>query len=153
MTMNKKAFTLVELGIVAIIVGVLVLVGIPNMLKSINRNYALDAMRNLMNIYTAQHKYAQEQSGAYTGFCDNACLRTTLELNIVPTGGTTYTCGDFAGTFACAAQNTNFTIMIDPDIPIIPQSTPVYCNGSMPSNTYNPCCVQTAGHNPGDQCP
>ena len=158
--MNKEAFTLVELGIVAIIVGVLVLVGIPNMLKSINRNYALDAMRNLITIYTAEHNYAQN-NGNYLIPCDLDCINnasTGLGLNIISSNGVIYSCRitGVGGISLCeASSGLLYQLIAILDNPINSTAVPVYCNmnGAFPFDTYNPCCWHNGSKTPGTNCP
>lgn len=151
--MNKNAFTLIELAVVAICVGVLLLVGIPSMLKSINRNYAVDAMRNLVAIYNAEHKYAQEH-GNYLITSD----LKQLGLNLISTSGVVYSVFDLGFPsptyFGWADAGSLYSMKINLDLPISTQTTPVYCNGDFPSNSYNPCCVDHAhSHVPGSLCP
>lgn len=154
--MNKRAFTLIELAVVAICVGVLLLIGVPSMLTSIKRNYALDAMRNIINIYTAQHKYAQEHDGSYLFPVDQDALGLRIvQIDI------SYQCTILSGRNICYAEYNNgvypnFRVKIDLDMPIVSSPTPVYCESGLPGvNTKNPCCANEAltGKNLGDQCP
>ncbi len=159
--MNKKSgFTLIELGIVAIIVGILVLVGIPNMIKGVNRGYAQDGLRNLMAIYAAEQNYAQNNDGKHfpavgTAHCDLNCMNGGLSLNIVQSGSNLYDCSNAAEVVTCTLSNTPaaFKLVSVSNLSISVNSNPVYCFNDLPNSTYNPCCPLTAGHVPGDACP
>ncbi len=144
-----KAFTLVEIIVVLIIVAVLAAIAIPNFTGMTNRAYAQDAMRNLMAIYAAQVNYAQNSVGGV--YCIASCnslsnIDTNLGLNIVSSGGTTYNCssGD------CIATSSSFTMQLVPGSPVNVGTVPVYCgSGSAPYPT-NPCC---SGGAVGATCP
>ncbi len=151
--MGTKAFTLVEVVVTAIIVGILAMTAIPNLLKSIQRSYGQDALRNLVAIYGAQQNYFQNNNGAYLSPCTINCINGTgsasLGLNIVSTGGTVYSCPN--GT-ACTATNgnANFTMNATLGNPINIGSVPVYCGNGSPPYANNPCCQ---GGTAGAVCP
>ena len=161
--MNNKAFTLVELTVVAIIVGLLALVAIPNMIQGVNRGYAKDAMRNIMAIYAAQQEYAQSHGGTYI-YCGNtgsttdfsACLNSGLGTNIIPSDSMIYTCEDSGGYAVCQARkNLEIVLRLDTRYPITTGLSPVYCNGTggTASATQNPCCWNNGTHGNGANCP
>ena len=147
--MNMKAFTLVELTVVAIIVGLLALVAIPNMIRSVNRGYAKDAMRNLMAIYATEQDYAQNHNGSYwnngTNNCDINCINGGLQLNIIPTSGMTYNLPNSLPVVVWARRSvTSPALLITFNNPINTLE-PVYCDPSdlaVPL-VYNPCCFDT----------
>ncbi|MEI7998026.1 MAG: prepilin-type N-terminal cleavage/methylation domain-containing protein, partial [Candidatus Omnitrophota bacterium] len=62
---NKKGFTLLEIIVVSLIVGVLVLIAIPNFTNMLNRSYARQALTNLLAIYSAQQSYYMNNNSAY----------------------------------------------------------------------------------------
>ena len=55
-----KAFTLSELLVVLIIVGILVLIALPNLLPLVNRARAIEAKTGLKNIYQLQEMHQLE---------------------------------------------------------------------------------------------
>ena len=162
--MNIKSFTLVELIIVAIIVGLLGFVAIPSMLKSVNRAYAKDAMQNLMALYGAQVNYAQEHGGAYV-YCGSTgstvdqspCLNAGLGTNIipVPANSMVYSCENSLGVLKKEKKGSgDFVIRINTSYPIN-NTVPVYCTSSLGGTVTadnNPCCLNN-GHSGRSSCP
>jgi prepilin-type N-terminal cleavage/methylation domain-containing protein len=61
---NRKGFSLVELSVVVIIIGVLAAFGIPRMLKSVERSKAAEAFQYLATVRAAQERY-QARQGTY----------------------------------------------------------------------------------------
>jgi prepilin-type N-terminal cleavage/methylation domain-containing protein len=61
---QRKGFSLVELSVVVIIIGVLAAFGIPRMLKSVERSKASEAFKYLASIRAAQERY-QAREGTY----------------------------------------------------------------------------------------
>ncbi len=156
--MSNKAFTLIEILVTAVILGLVAFMVIPNFTTAINRSYAQDAMHNLMAIYAAQQYYYQNNNSVYctssssctSGTIPNSIsvINSNLNLNIASTGGTTYDCSAAcSGLFCCAATNANFTmqVVLVTAINTGSVSVPQYCNG-----TLNPCCQ---GGTPGNNCP
>jgi prepilin-type N-terminal cleavage/methylation domain-containing protein len=63
---NRKGFTLVELAVVIVIIGVLAAFGVPRFIKSVERSKAAEAFS-----YLAAVRSAQERSHARNGtYCD-----------------------------------------------------------------------------------
>jgi prepilin-type N-terminal cleavage/methylation domain-containing protein len=143
MMMKKNGFTLIELAVTAIIIGILVLIGIPNLLTSTQRGYSLDAMRNLMAIYAAEQNYFQDHSVYYQDNisypeCDSAAIaaiNTNLNLNIVSNGGTKYCCKDGV---CKAQQNNSFDMYVDLVKSITINNVPQYADDG---STKNPYCA------------
>lgn len=63
---NRKGFSLVELSVVIVIIGVLAAFGIPRMLKSVERSKAAEAFKYLSAVRSAQERY-QAREGTYAG--------------------------------------------------------------------------------------
>ena len=63
---NRKGFSLVELSVVVIIIGVLAAFGIPRMLKSVERSKASEAFKYLATVRSSQERY-QAREGTYAG--------------------------------------------------------------------------------------
>jgi prepilin-type N-terminal cleavage/methylation domain-containing protein len=73
----RKGFSLVELSVVVIIIGVLAAFGIPRMLKSVERSKAAEAFKYLASVRAAQERYQALNST----YADDLSL---LDLEQVP---------------------------------------------------------------------
>ena len=62
---GRKGFTLVELAVVVVIIGVLAAFGVPKFLNSVERSKASEAFAYLSAIRTAEERYIARQ-GVYT---------------------------------------------------------------------------------------
>jgi prepilin-type N-terminal cleavage/methylation domain-containing protein len=62
---SRKGFTLVELAVVIVIIGVLAAFGVPQFLKSVERSKAAEAFNYLAAVRSAQERYVAMQ-GIYT---------------------------------------------------------------------------------------
>jgi len=69
---RRQGFSLVELAVVVIVIGVLAAFGIPRMLKSVERSKAAEAFKYLASVRAAQERY-QARQGTY------AALPTDLD--------------------------------------------------------------------------
>lgn len=116
------AFTLTELIITVVIVGVIAGFAVPNYRKSVERTYYQDAVMQLRSIHAANKLYAaRDDDGDYWPPANNQDVTTinnNLSLNIMG-NGMTYTCGIGAGpagsTFTCTAvrfPGSAFTVTV-----------------------------------------
>jgi len=84
----KKGFTLLELIIVVIILGILVSIAIPQFTGTRLRAYSAEAMNLLGAMRSAQIRYF-EQFSAYATICTNLDVGyTTLKYHLAPVCGT-----------------------------------------------------------------
>lgn len=109
---NRKGFTLIELMIVVVIIGILAALAIPRFMKSTSKAKQSEARQILKQIYTMQHTYRQ----ANTAYGDPG---VTIAAN---TGGTFPQIGVDVGTNAMyeyritAADATGFTAEAEANI-------------------------------------
>lgn len=82
---NRKGFTLVELAVVIVIIGVLAAFGVPQFLKSVERSKAAEAFNYLSAVRAAQERYISQQ-GVYcddTNFAGGTGEDCKLDINQV----------------------------------------------------------------------
>jgi type IV pilus assembly protein PilA len=73
---SRKGFTLVELAVVIVIIGVLAAFGVPQFLKSVERSKAAEAFNYLSAVRSAQERYLAKE-GIYCCDSDKAKLDIT----------------------------------------------------------------------------
>ena len=78
-TESRKGFTLVELAVVIVIIGVLAAFGVPQFLKSVERSKAAEAFNYLSAVRSAQERYLAKE-GCYA----DSSTSTSLDINQVP---------------------------------------------------------------------
>jgi type IV pilus assembly protein PilA len=71
---KKQGFTLVELAVVVVIIGVLAAFAVPRFLSSVERSKAAEAFNYLSAIQAAQERYHARQ-GTYAGLVDDLDIK------------------------------------------------------------------------------
>lgn len=103
--LNNNAFTLTELLIAVVIVGILAGFGIPSYTKAINRAKEKDAVFNLRIIAEAVKMYITREGGPPADLADVNAINTTLTLSIIEQQGNAYTCRQ-AVNYTCNSINS-----------------------------------------------
>jgi prepilin-type N-terminal cleavage/methylation domain-containing protein len=118
-TFRNKAFTLMEILVVIVILGAIAGFAIPNFTRTIERSHENDAILQLEAIHSANKIY-QARNNAYwppdTASYDITSINTNLGLNIIA-NDMTYTClGTDGSTFFCKAVRNapaaSFTVSV-----------------------------------------
>jgi len=73
---RQAGFTLVELAVVIVIIGVLAAFGVPRFIKSVERSKAAEAFEYLASVRTAQERY-QAQYGTYATNVTDLDIKST----------------------------------------------------------------------------
>lgn len=133
--MNKarKAFTLMEVVIVIVIIGIIAAFGLPNYAKSVARANEKEAAANLRIIASALQVY-QAQTGGWPPAGDLTNINNinqNLGISIIP-NNMSYSCSDIAGAnLQCNADSpSGWQLEIETTTPTFEP----YCSGgSCPS--------------------
>jgi type IV pilus assembly protein PilE len=137
---DKKGFTLMELIVVMIIIGILATVAVSNYTTMMIQGAAKAAQNNLTAIYNAQKNYYFNNNKyciSPNGVCNSsASVNTTLSLNISD-NNFTYTCNDNASGFVCYATNNS-----DANLYLTITNNPIILPGGS-------TCASSTGANPG----
>jgi prepilin-type N-terminal cleavage/methylation domain-containing protein len=101
---NRRGFTLIELMIVVVIIGILAALAIPRFMAATSKAKQSEAKGILKQAYTMQRTYFQ-QHGLYLPAAGNGDANwATLGVEIPATAVYTYTCVVAGATFTAQAQ-------------------------------------------------
>jgi prepilin-type N-terminal cleavage/methylation domain-containing protein len=93
----RKGFSLVELSVVVIIIGVLAAFGVPRLLQSVERSKASESFKYLASVRAAQERY-QARQGTYAD--------DLTKLDLVQTAPTYFTVGTVGAVGSGSLENT-----------------------------------------------
>ena len=114
----KKGFTLTELLIVVMVIGVMASFAVPSYTKSIRRSHERDMITQLQALHSANLIY-RAQEGNYwdtagVAEMDLTVINATLGINIIANDGTTYSYNSADGTaFTTVATWDDFSVQVD----------------------------------------
>ncbi len=128
---SNKAFTIVELMIVVVIISIMASFGVPNFAKTINRAKAKDAINNLNIIHAANILYRSRAGANLSTAANLGAINTALTLNI-SANGSTYAC-DAANTCVATGPGSIFVATVSLNTPLSA------ANPSCPQGTYAAC--------------
>ena len=119
--MNRRGFTLIELMIVVIVVGILAALALPRFISSTYQAKQSEAKQMLHQIFTLEFTYHEECTTYFAGAASAAAPQglITIGVEIAPTALYTYTVapgtsGDIVSSFVCTATaNLDADAVID----------------------------------------
>jgi prepilin-type N-terminal cleavage/methylation domain-containing protein len=150
MSNNKKGFSIMELIIVVVIIGVLASFAIPKYTRTVERSIMNDAVVQLQSIHSALLiENAQRGQGTYLdssaecgGSCNLSQLNTELNINITANGMTYSYLRTATNTYNVTAVRTGgssvFTLTLTQS-PLSSTNNPI-CSGSCPCSSPTPHC-------------
>jgi len=115
---NKKGFTLTELIVVVVVLGLMISFAIPSYTNSIRKSHERDMILQLSVLHSSNLIYRAQQ-GTYwdtSGVLENdlTVINATLGINIISNDGTTYSYNSADGTaFTATATWDDFTVQVD----------------------------------------
>ena len=100
--MNAKGFTLVELLVVIVVIGILAAISMPRLTEARERSHVAAMQSDMGQLRTAMEMCHQDGGHTYVG-CDEALITGTTGVSLAVAGqtGTTYT---IAATHASTAS-------------------------------------------------
>jgi type IV pilus assembly protein PilE len=102
---NRKGFTLIELMIVVVIIGILASLAIPRFMTASTRSKQSEARQLLKQVYTMQHAYRQANNAYGDGGVTAAAGGSFPQIGVEVMQGAryTYVMVAAANTFTCTA--------------------------------------------------
>ncbi len=118
---NKKGFTLIELMIVVVIIGILAALAIPRFMRASTKSKQSEAKAILKQIYVMEHAYRQEKDvywpngGSQTAVAGGAFNDLGVEIGM--TSRYTYTVAALPGPPTTFLATANSTVLDDDATP------------------------------------
>lgn len=113
----KKGFTLLELIIVVIILGILVSIAIPRFIGTRAKARAAEALNTLGSLRAAQIRYAEDHAGTYFGGVGGTACGTNIDVQMTNLNyHNAAVCYDGSVDSIVSIQNNqgdNYTLCID----------------------------------------
>jgi len=139
--MRRQGFTIIEIIIVIIIVGIVAAFALPNFTASSEQARSLNAQNNLLAIFSAEKNY-NNTHGNFISLASLALINSTLSLNIQDDGIYAYSCSTAdPSLLSCTAQRSGGALTITVT------NTPFQSSGSVAPNcsaSLNPTCCGTS---------
>ena len=107
----RKGFSLIELIVALVVVGVVAALTLPNFTASIEQTNAATARNNLLAISAAQEKYFEDYGSYYYG--SGANLISTLHLSLLANDPFSYSCTNAASPYQCTATDGIDTLTLN----------------------------------------
>lgn len=106
---SQKGFTLIELMIVVVIIGILAALAIPRFMRATTKSKQSEAKAILKQIYVMEHAYRQEKDtywgNGISASATNPNNFATLGVEIQASARYTYSIVSTANTFTCTATS------------------------------------------------
>ena len=107
---KSKGFTLVEIMIVVLIIGILLAIAVPNFLKARETSRSKTCVANLRQIEAAKEQWAMEMKKGATDtpvWADLVGINAYLKAQPSCPSGGTYTIGDVSTNPVCSTGGTH----------------------------------------------
>jgi prepilin-type N-terminal cleavage/methylation domain-containing protein len=124
---QREGFTLIEVIVVLVIVGLAAAFALPNFLQSMEQTRASAAKNNLLAISAGQAKYYEDNNNAYYASASYAAndlgnINAKFHLSMFSTDTFSYACKTSVTPYECKAWDGTVTLILNPT-----SSPPVNC--------------------------